>query len=50
MGLWNELENYVKRLATKCEATDKYAEMAEDDKVYQFLMGLDEDGYSNVRS
>jgi len=50
MGLWNEVENYVKHLVCTCDATKKYVKMVEDDKVQQFLMGLYDDVYSNVRS
>jgi len=50
MGLWNELENYVKRPACKCEATVQYVKMIESDRVHQFLMSLDDDLYSNLRS
>lgn len=48
MGLWNELGNYVKYPKCTCDAVEKYARMAEEDN--QFLMGLDDDAYSNVRS
>jgi len=48
MGLWNELGNYGKNLVCRCEAAAKYAKMVKDDKVHQFLMGLDDDMYANV--
>ena len=48
--LWNELENYVKCLVCKYEAAEKYIKLAERDRVYQFLLGLDDDLYSNMRS
>jgi len=50
MGLWNEPENTIKHPTCTCEAADKYAKMAEQDRVHQFLMGLDDDAYSNVWS
>ena len=39
MGLWIELENYVKRPNCPCGATEKYVKLPEDDKTHQFLMG-----------
>ena len=50
VGLWNELENYVKISVCKCEAASKIAKFIEDDKAHQFLMGLDDDSSSPVRS
>jgi len=50
MGLWNELKNTIKRLIFTCEVTSKYAKMAEQDRVDKFLMGLNDDAYSNIRS
>ena len=50
MALWNELGNYVQYLKCTCDAAKKYAKMAEGDQVREFLMGLDDDAYSNVRS
>jgi len=50
MGLWNELENCTKRSTCVCGAPDKYVTMGEDDKVHKFLMGLDDDLCSNVRT
>ena len=50
MGLCNELENTVKRPTCTCEATSKYAKMAEQDRVHQFLMALDDYMYSNAHS
>jgi len=34
----------------KCGAVEKMAKMMEDDKIHQFLMGLDDDVYSTIRS
>ena len=48
MGLWNELGNYVKNPICTCETAAKYAKMAEDDRIHQFLMGLDDGMYTNV--
>jgi len=50
MRLWNELENCVKRPVCKCEAAEQYVKMIKSDKVHQFLMGLHDKLYSNVRS
>ena len=50
MGLWNELENYGKQPKCTCGAAETYAEMNKEDKVHQFLMGLDDDAYSNIQS
>ena len=50
MGLWNELENTIKRQTCTCKAASKYTKMVEQDWVHQFLMGLDNDAYLNVRS
>ena len=50
MGLWNELENCVKHPNCTWRATEKYVKLSEDDKAHQFLMGLDDDAYSNIRS
>jgi len=43
MGLWNELDNYMKTPACNCGAAAKIAKFREEDKVHQFLMGLDDD-------
>ena len=50
MGLCIELGNYVKQPKCTCGAAERYAKMNEEDKVHQFLMGLDDDAYSNIRS
>ena len=50
IGLWNELDNTIKRPVCTCNAASKYAKMAEQDQVHQFLMSLDDAAYSNVRS
>ena len=50
MGLWNELDNYVKIPACTCGAIAKIAKFMEEDKVHQFLMGLDDDSFSTVWS
>jgi len=49
MGLWNELEDCAKHPNCTCGATEKYVKLAEDDKAHQFLRGLDDDAYSNIR-
>ena len=50
MGLWKELDSYGKRPICKCEIAEKYIKLAKNDRVHQFLMSLDDDQYSNVRS
>ena len=50
VGLWNELGNYVKIQACKCDAASKIAKFIKDDKAHQFLMGLDDDSFSTVRN
>ena len=48
--LWNEFKSYAKYQKSKCGATPKYVKMVEEDKVHQFLIGLDDEAYSNVHS
>jgi len=50
VGLQNELGNYVKIPNCKCGAAAKIARFMEDDKAHQFLMGLDDDSFSTIRS
>jgi len=50
VGLWNELGNYVKIPNCKCKATEKIVKFIEEDKAHQFLMGLDDDSFSTIRS
>ena len=50
MSLWNELSNYVRVPECKCGAADTILQLAEQDKVHQFLMGLDDEAFSTVRS
>ena len=50
IGLWNELDNYVKILACTYGASTKIAVFIEADKVHQFLMGPDDELYSKVGS
>jgi len=45
MGLWNELDNYIKILTCLCGAAEKMLKMIKDDKVHQFLTGLDDESY-----
>ena len=47
-NLWNEPENYVKIPMCTCEATEKITKMMEEDKVHQFLMGLDDESYFKI--
>jgi len=50
IGLWNELDNYIKTPPCKCGSTEKIIKTMEEDKIHQFLMGLDDKQYSTVRS
>jgi len=55
MNLWNELFNLVKvPLCTckgcECGAASWIMAMYEEDKAHQFLMGLNDDSYSTIRS
>ena len=50
MSLWIELDNYVKRPMCTCKATEEFMKLIADDKAHQFLMGLDDDLYSTIRS
>ena len=50
MSLWNELSNYVRIPECKCGAAEKILQLTEHDKVHQFLMGLDDEAFSTVRS
>ena len=50
VGLWNELDGYIKILARTCGAAAKITKLLEEDKVHQFLMGLDDEPYSVMRS
>jgi len=58
VGLWSELANFVKIPSTKCacmcgkcncDTHGTIISMMEDDKTHQFLMGLDDDLYLNIR-
>ncbi|KAF7814920.1 retrovirus-related Pol polyprotein from transposon TNT 1-94 [Senna tora] len=53
--LWEELSNYEQVpvcncTGCKCDLFGKMERKAEEDKVHQFLMGLDEEGYGTLRS
>jgi len=57
-GLWSELENFIKILISTCKCTcgrcscdinGTVIKMMEGDKTHQFLMGLDDNLYSNIR-
>ena len=50
MSLWNELENYMKTPTCTCRAAEKMPKIVEDDKVLQFLMGLDDESFSTIQS
>ncbi|PKI79314.1 hypothetical protein CRG98_000259, partial [Punica granatum] len=47
--LWDELENYIESLGCSCNAAARYVAQREKEKIYQFLMGLD-DEFRSVRS
>jgi len=40
----------MKLTANTCGAGEKMAKMVEDNKIHQFLMGLDDESFSTVRS
>ncbi|XP_074278101.1 uncharacterized protein LOC141601703 [Silene latifolia] len=48
--IWDELANYSKVKNCTCEAAASIAKEQEEEKVHQFLMGLDSKLYSNIRS
>ncbi|MCI07384.1 hypothetical protein A2U01_0028451, partial [Trifolium medium] len=53
--LWDELANYEQIPICKCKGctcgiTSKLEKRREEEKVHQFLMGLDDAAYGNVRS
>ena len=50
MGLCNELDNYRKYPKRTCKAAKVVMKFIEDDRAHQFLMQLDDDLYSTVRS
>ena len=52
--IWDELNNYDKILVCncagcKCNLTIVSEKKHEEERVHQFLMGLDEEGYGTVR-
>ncbi|XP_031405643.1 uncharacterized protein LOC116214368 [Punica granatum] len=47
--LWDELENYLESPGCSCDAATRYIAQREKEKIYQFLMGLDEQ-FRGVRS
>jgi len=49
-GLWNELHGYIKIPVCTCGAVAKITKFLEEKKVHQFLMGIDDEPYSIVRS
>jgi len=48
MSLWGELENYTKVPTSTCGAAEKMAKMLDDEKVHQFLMGLDDNSFYTI--
>ena len=50
MGLWNELDKYVRIPSCTYGSAKTIVKTMEDDKAHQFLMGLDDEPYSMVRS
>ena len=49
MGLWNELDNYIKIPSCTCRSAKKIMKTMEEDKIHQFLMGLDDERYSTIQ-
>ena len=54
-SLWDELNNYdsipvCTCTGCKCNITTQLKKKQKEERVHQFLMGLDEDGYGTVRS
>ena len=55
MGMWSELENYVKVPhctcgKCECEVGERVIKMINDEKTHQFLMGVNDESFSAVRS
>ena len=55
IGMWSELENYAKVpqcTCGKCECKigSRITKMAQDKKTHQFLMGLNDEAFSTIRS
>ncbi|XP_074284704.1 uncharacterized protein LOC141610110 [Silene latifolia] len=48
--IWDELANYSKVHPCTCGAAEGIRKEKEDEKVHQFLMGLDNSLYGNIRS
>ncbi|XP_074303250.1 uncharacterized protein LOC141637698 [Silene latifolia] len=48
--IWDELANYIKIPACTCGAASVIAKEKEEEKVHQFLMGLDKNLYGHVRN
>ncbi|KAL9232807.1 hypothetical protein vseg_007872 [Gypsophila vaccaria] len=48
--IWDELANYTKVHQCTCGAAESILKEREDEKVHQFLMGLDNSLYGNIRS
>ncbi|XP_074283065.1 uncharacterized protein LOC141607617 [Silene latifolia] len=48
--IWDELANYSKSPSCTCGAAVAMANEREEEKVHQFLMGLDKNLYSHVRT
>ena len=53
MGMWTELNNYVKILRCtcgkcECDIGAQVVKMIEEEQAHQFLIGLDDETYANV--
>ncbi|XP_074287537.1 uncharacterized protein LOC141612620 isoform X2 [Silene latifolia] len=48
--IWDELANYSKVHQCTCGAAESIRKEREDERVHQFLMGLDNNLYGNIRS
>lgn len=45
---WDELSNYKTLWTCSCDAAEKYAKEIEEERIHQFLFGLDESRFGNV--
>jgi len=50
MSLWNELDNYTKVPSCTCGVAETMAKILKQEKVHQFLMGLNDGPFSTIRS
>jgi len=50
MSLWSELNNHIKIPYCMCGAAVKIVKMFDEEKAYQFLMGLSDEMYGQIHS